>query len=197
MTSYREEAFSSRASLDALFQPFDPKDNDQIDVMVVGTKDGGIHLSIYDSFVIGCFERPLVMGSVPLQVIMHTSRPCYSTHSLLMKSSRVDQNSLYIVPMDLRFVSASSNYLSLLASKSTTLQNLLRYLHQVQVLMLSEWNAARELPAKFLLSINEDLAADGKDIVHALYHSISTGHTFPLVREWLVLHLAERVGPCY
>jgi anaphase-promoting complex subunit 4 len=96
--------------------------------------------------------------------------------------------------MDLRFVSASSKYLSLLASRSTALQNLLRYIHQVQVQMVNEWKATQDLPGKFLRNINETLREKGnRDLIQALYHSVATGHTFPAVREWLVDELSERV----
>lgn len=164
-----------------------------MDVMVVGTKEGNIHLSIYDSFVVGSFPSPVIVGGVSSHLALHSSHEQYSTHSLLMKSTRPD-GYLYFVPMDLRFVSASSHYLSLLASRSTALQNLLRYIHHVQVLMVNEWKAAHELPAKFLRNINETLGENGnRNIVQALYHSVATGHTFPAVREWLVDELTERV----
>ncbi|TAQ87852.1 hypothetical protein B7494_g3813 [Chlorociboria aeruginascens] len=180
------------SSLDPLFRPFDPKDNNAVDIMVVGTKEGKIHLSIYDSFVVGSFGSPvLVQGSTSF-LVRHASHKQYSTHSLLMKSSTPDET-LYFVPMDLRFVSTSSNYLSLLASRSTALQNLLRYIHQVQILMATEWKSTQELPGRFLRNINETLAEkNDRDIVQALYHSVATGHTFSSVREWLVDELAER-----
>ena len=110
-----------------------------------------------------------------------------------MKSSSAEDR-LYFAPMDLRFISASSNYLSLLASRSTALQNLLRYIHQVQILMTNEWKGTQELPGKFLRDINETLGENAnRTIVQALYHSVATGHTFPAVREWLVDELTERV----
>lgn len=187
-----EEVFSSRASLDALFQPFDPKDDDSVDVMVIGTREGNIHLSIYDSFVVGSFTSPVVIGGVPSHLVLHASHQQYSTHSLLMKSSYPEE-SVYFVPMDLRFVSASSRYLSLLASRSTALQNLLRYIQQVQILMISEWKSTQELPSRFLRNINDTLEENGnRNIVQALYHSVATGHTYPSVREWLVDELTER-----
>lgn len=189
---HRDDVFSSRSSLDAIFRPFDPKDNNAVDVMVVGTREGTIHVSIYDSFVIGFFSSPVIVNDVPAHLIRHASHENHSTHSLLMKSSASDH--LFLVPMDLRFISASSEYLSLLASRSTAFQNLLRYIHQVQLLMVSEWKATQELPSKFLRNINETLGEkDNRDIVQALYHSVATGHTFPPVREWLVDELSERV----
>lgn len=189
----REDVFCSRSSLDALFRPFDPKDNDSVDVMVVGTREGTIHLSIYDSFVVGSFQHPLTTGALPYYLVLHTSDELYSTHSMLMKSPS-SGDKLYFMPMDLRFISASSDYLSVLSSRSTALQNLLRYIGQVQVLMVTEWKASQELPGRFLQNINETLGQTGtRDIVQALYHSVATGHTFPVVREWLVDELMERV----
>jgi anaphase-promoting complex subunit 4 len=185
--------FCSRTSLDALFRPFDPRDNDAVDVMVVGTKEGQIHLTIYDSFVVGSFDSPLIIGGAPSHLIRHASHERYSTHALLMQPAG-SREGLYFIPMDMRFISASSEYLSLLASRSTALQNLLRYINQVESLMTSEWKATQELPGKFLRNINETLTEKGnRDIVQALYHSMATGHTFPEVREWLVDELAERV----
>jgi len=191
----REDVFCSRSSLDALFRPFDPKDNNAVDVMVVGTNEGQVHLSIYDSFVVGSFTSPTIGSEGPSHLVLHSSHEQCSTHSLLMKSP--GSASLYFVPMDLRFISASSDYLSLLASRSTNLQNLLRYIHQVQMLMVSEWKSTQELPGRFLRNINEELGKfnnGSRDIVQALYHSVATGHTFPAVKEWLVDELAERVS---
>lgn len=182
-----------------MFRLFDPKDNDAVDVMIVGGKDGRIHLSIYDSFIVGSFDSPISAANTSKtsnQLVGHASNRFYSTHGLLFGSSNPDSTSpMFFVPMDLRFVSASSAYLSLLASKSTALQNLLRYIDQVQILMGVEWEATQDLPRKFLRNINETLAEKKKDsdIVQAMYHSVTTGHTFPAVREWLVDELAERV----
>jgi anaphase-promoting complex subunit 4 len=163
--------------------------------MIVGTREGQVHLSIYDSFVVGSFSSPNIGDKGPAQMVLHASHEQCSTHTLLMKSPGSD--SLYFVPMDLRFISASSDYLSLLASRSTNLQNLLRYIHQVHLLMVSEWKSTQELPGKFLRNINETLSENSngtRDIVQALYHSVATGHTFPVVKEWLVDELAERVS---
>ena len=162
--------------------------------MVVGARRGNLHLSIYDSFVVGSFKSPVIMGGSPAQLVLHASHQDYSTHSLLLKSPD-EEGRRFFVPMDLRFVSASSDYLSLLASRSSALQNLLRYVHEVQKLMASEWKSTQDLPGKFLRNINETLMEkDNRDIVQALYHSVATGHTFPDVREWLVDELSERVN---
>ncbi|KAI1862462.1 hypothetical protein JX265_009176 [Neoarthrinium moseri] len=192
--------FTTRASLEFLFRPFSPETSDLVDVMLVGTDDGQIHLSIYDSFVIGNFKYnlPNDLGNTdPLKLMHHASNPDLSTHSLLFRpSSKGETRELYLVPMDLTFIHSSPENLSLLASKTTTLQKLLRYVRQVQMHMVYEWQSTRELPGKFLNSINESLRETGTygemDIGQAIYHSVVTGHTFPEVKEWLVDQLAER-----
>lgn len=161
--------------------------------MVVGSQEGKLHLSIYDSFVIGSFQAPSSGTNTLNHLRSHASNRRYSTHSLLLTSSDSDAQ-LSFVPLDLRFVSCSSDYLSLLASRSSALQNLLRYIHEVHRLMVLEWESTRELPRKFLRNIDEDLQEkENRNIVQALYHSVATGHTFPTVKEWLVDELAERV----
>lgn len=189
----REDVFSSVRSLFILFRPFDPNDLDSADVMVVGTREGNIHLSIYDSFVIGSFKCPLVLREGSAYLFRHASHESYSTHALLMRPIS-SENTLYFMPMDLRFMSASSDYLSILSSRSTHLHNLLRYIQHAQSLMMAEWRGTQELPSKFLRNINESLDdTSNGDIVQALYHSVATGHTFPTVRDWLVDELTERV----
>lgn len=192
--------FTTRASLEFLFQPFSPHDSDKVDVMIVGTDDGQIHVSIYDSFIIGTFKYSLPQSSerdVSLQLCHHASHPNLSTHILVFRPSKDDSAStIYLIPMDLTFIHSSPENLSLLASKTTTLQKLLRYVKQVQMHMIHEWQSTRELPTRFLNSINETLRESENygemTIGQALYHSVVTGHTFPEVKEWLIDQLAER-----
>ncbi|KAI0901529.1 anaphase-promoting complex, cyclosome, subunit 4-domain-containing protein [Annulohypoxylon nitens] len=192
--------FTTRASLEFLFQPFSPHDSDKVDVMIVGTDDGQIHVSIYDSFIIGTFKYSLPQPSerdVSLQLCHHASHPNLSTHILVFRPSKDDNAStIYLIPMDLTFIHSSPENLSLLASKTTTLQKLLRYVKQVQMHMIHEWQSTRELPTRFLNSINETLRESENygemTIGQALYHSVVTGHTFPEVKEWLIDQLAER-----
>ncbi|CAJ2506065.1 Uu.00g001950.m01.CDS01 [Anthostomella pinea] len=192
--------FTTRASLESLFPPFSPEESDKVDVMIVGTDDGRIHISIYDSFIIGSFNYTLPQPSgkpSSLQLCHHASHPDLSTHMLVFKPSGEDKTrAIYLVPMDLTFIHSSPENLSLLASKTTTLQKLLRYVKQVQMHMIHEWQSTRELPNRFVNSINETLRETGNygemNIGQALYHSVVTGHTFPEVKEWLVDQLAER-----
>jgi anaphase-promoting complex subunit 4 len=187
--------FSTTASLEFVFRPCKAEDADDVHVMVVGTADGGIHLSIYDSFVIGTL-RHSPRGDGIFQLCGHSSRPEVSTHALLLRPQSGDGTALYLVPMDLTFLRHSPVNLSLLASKTTTLQNLLRYLKQTQSHMVSEWKSSRELPSRFMLGVQDGLKkmANGEmTVVQALYHSVVTGHFFPPVKEWLLDSIAERV----
>ncbi|KAH8653357.1 anaphase-promoting complex, cyclosome, subunit 4-domain-containing protein [Xylariales sp. PMI_506] len=192
--------FTTRASLEFLFRPFTSETSDLVDIMLVGTNDGKIHVSIYDSFIIGTFQLSLpgdLTSNDALCLVDHASHPGLSTHSLLFRPlSEAKTNELFVVPMDLTFIYSSPENLSLLASKTTTLQKLLRYVNQVQTHMAYEWQSTRELPHKFLNSINAALREAGNygtmDIGQAMYHLVVTGHTFPEVKEWLVDQLAER-----
>ncbi|KAI1426225.1 anaphase-promoting complex, cyclosome, subunit 4-domain-containing protein [Xylaria sp. FL1777] len=192
--------FTTRASLEFLFRSFSQDDSDKVDVMIVGTDDGQIHISIYDSFVIGSFRYSLPPSfdkPAGLQLCGSASHLELSTHVLVFSPSAGEKTkTLYLVPIDLTFINSSPENLSLLASKTTTLQKLLRYVKQVQIHMLHEWQSTRELPNRFLNSINETLRECGTygemNIGQAMYHSVVTGHTFPEVKEWLVDQLAER-----
>lgn len=168
--------------------------------MVVGTSDGRIHLSIYDSFVIGDFRYTLPSSMYRpgvLQLVRHASHPEVSTHSLLLRSSTDDDEAVYLVPMDLPFIPSSPINISLLASKLTTLQKLLRYVKQTQLHMQVEYKNTRELPSRFLRSVEGDLeqmTSGPTNIVQGLFHTVVTGHAYEPIREWLVDNLAERVG---
>lgn len=199
--------FSTTASLDSMFPPLRLEDNDVVDVMIAGMSDGMVHLSIYDSFPIGIFKVPIKLGPTPpssqemhgqFEMCLHASHPELSTHALLMRPHGKDKvKTLYLVPMDLRFVSHSPINLSLLASKTTTLQKLLRYMKQTQIHIVNEWQSTRELPTRFLKFIQEDLVkmeSGPQNIVQALYHAMLTGHVYRPVREWLVDSIGDRVS---
>ncbi len=189
--------FSSTASLDSVFRQCRPEEADDVHVMVVGTADGGIHLSIYDSFVIGTVKpSPRGDGGV-FQLCGHSSHPEISTHMLLLRPQDGDGTALYLVPMTLGFLDCSPVNLSLLASKTTALQNLLRYLKQTQSHVVAEWKSTRELPARFMAGVEDDLKKmpnGDMTVVQALYHTVVTGHVFEPVKEWLVDTLGDRVS---
>lgn len=143
--------------------------------------------------MIGTFTVPSLPGhsGAVSSVISHAAHKNYSSHALLVQSGR----KLSFVALDLRFVGAPSGDIALLASKATTLQNLFRYINQVQQLITSHFETSQDLPNRFLSSVNEELIKNNKpSIMPAMYHSVATGHAFPEVKEWLVDELRERVS---
>lgn len=198
-TGGEDDVFSSRASIDAIFHS--AKDtSDSVDVLSVGFDDGTVHLRIFNCFEIGSFS----VGSSPglpdsYRILRHASHPLSSTHALLASPAKGDAHGpLELVTMDLRFITKSGRYLSLLASKTTQLQNLLRYIGQVQRQIEIEWKNAQELPARFLRSVNLDLQEKCQcDFITAIYHLVVTGHCFEPMKEFLSDIVGERVsGPC-
>lgn len=188
--------FTLRSGIDFLFRLPSSKDFDQVSIILVGTSDAKLHLGIHDSFMIGSFCCSSLGQSSHLQLVKHASHAQVSTHSLLLANTLSRPQTMFLTPMDLSFISSSPLNLSLLASKLTTLQNLLRYLKQAQLHMLVEWKNTRELPARFLRSVEgdlENLTYGPRNIVQALYHTVVTGHAHEPLREWLVDSLSERV----
>lgn len=195
--------FSTRTSLEFIFPALKPSEGDAIHLMVLGTDDGAIHVCIYDTFVMGTFKVPLPLSPAGtateepqplLQLRRHANHPASSTHSLLLANDSADKNAVYLLPVDFSFIFSSPLNLSLLDYKTTTFQKLFRYIRQTQVHMAGEWQAARELPARFLASIQEDLQQEPryKTIDHALRVAALAGYVPPTLKQWLVDTIAER-----
>lgn len=201
LTGFRSDdatVFTLRTGIEFLFQPPKREEYEQVNVMVVGTDDGKLQLNIYDSFLIGTFLCPIPDSETALHMVSHAAHPQLSTQALIFADKPTDTEHVHLVPMDLPFISSSPINLSLLASKLTTLQKLLRYIKQTQLHMQVEWKNTRELPSRFLRSVQgdlEELPSGPRSIVPALYHTVVTGHAYEPVREWLVDSLAERVSP--
>ncbi|KAJ5491352.1 hypothetical protein N7539_002919 [Penicillium diatomitis] len=196
-TGAEDDLFSSRASIDAIFHASAKDNSDSVDVLFVGLDDGSVHLRIFDCFEIGSFpifepEEVAEAGSV----LRHASHPLSSTHALLVShggNKGQPKTPLRLVTLDLRFITKSGRYLSLLASKTTQLQNLLRYIGQVQKQIELEWKTAQELPARFLRNANQDLQERCQcDFTTAIYHLVVTGHCFEPLKEFLVDIVGER-----
>lgn len=196
-TGAEDDLFSSRASIDAIFHSSAKDTGDSVDVLFVGFDDGRVHLRIFDCFEIGSFPIGESTGQAEsCQILRHASHPLSSTHALLASpGAGQDQGPLALVTLDLRFITKSGRYLSLLASKTTQLQNLLRYIGQVQRQIELEWKNAQELPFRFLRSVNMDLEEKCQcDFTTAIYHLVATGHAFEPMKEFLVDIVGERVS---
>lgn len=195
MNKFRDDVFNSQVSLNALFQPLTTSSTDSADILIMGFGDGSIHLSIYEFFEIGSFTLQQASQNFSnSKPILHCSHPYHTTHALVVLNESSGEEELYLVPLDLRLVSSAGRYLSLLASKSAQLHNILRYIRQVQREMCVELKAAQDLPNKFIRSIEETLRHKADYTwVDAAYHLVVTGNCYPDVKEWLVDELGERV----
>ncbi|QGA15092.1 hypothetical protein EYB26_002748 [Talaromyces marneffei] len=192
-----EDLFSSRASLDTIFQSFNRMTSDAVDVLFVGLNDGRAHLRIFDCFEIGNFSVAAnkTPASTQVETLAHSSHPMSSTHAIVLseKADGVPNSILKVMSLDLRFITKSGRYLSLLAFKITQLQNLLRYINQTQRQITLEWKNVYELPARFMRSIADELQEKCHcDFVTALYHLVVTGNCFPPVKDFLVDIVGER-----
>ena len=202
LMSRSDEVFSSRVSMDAIFHSSKKEFDDSADVLLVGHEDGKMHLSIYDFFEIGTFDAqqisPDLQSSKPL---LHSSHPFCSSHAVIFsvirylgEPIRQNEGELFFVPFDLRLIPETGRYLSLLASKSTQLQNVLRYIRETQIQMYNEFKSSQELPHKFIRNIEDMLRQNNEpNFMNATYHLVVTGNCYPSMKEWLVDELGERV----
>lgn len=186
-----DDVFGSRASIDSIFHTTNKNTGDSVDVLLAGFDDGTIHLRIFDCFDVGCFHVGSSLGSATnSRILLHAFHPISSTHSLLFST----ENGMRLITLDLRFITKSGRYLSLLASKITQLQNLLRYIKQVQAQIQLEWKNSQDLPGRYIRNVTEDLQDKcACDFVTAAYHLLVTGDCFEPLREFLVDVLGERV----
>ena len=177
--------------MDSIFQTPTSSSTDPADVLAVGFEDGTVHLSIYDFFEIGMFNVAPVSSAMDVcRPIIHCSHPFSTTHIMLASTG----DDLRIVPIDLRMISRAGRYLSALASKATQLQNILRYLRQVQKQLHGDFKASQDLPKRFIGNMEDDLRANSDCTwEQAAYHLVVTGDCYPEVKEWLVDQVGERV----
>ena len=173
---------------------------DGVDVLLAGFDDGSVHLRIFSCFEIGSLNVrssfPEAAGNSCCRALKHSWTPPSSTHSLLFSLSHSGSNRMQIrlLTLDLLFINKSGQYLSLLASKVTQLQNLLRYIKQTQNQISLEWKNAQELPSRFIANVDEDLQEKFQcDFVTAAYHLIVTGNCFEPVKEFFVDQVGDRV----
>jgi anaphase-promoting complex subunit 4 len=130
-------------------------------------------------------------------VIKHVAHPLSSTHALIVQTqTKKNDDRIHVIALDLNFIPQTSPYyLPTLATKSTQLLNLLRYLTQISAHVSIELRGAFDLPGKFIRNINQTLAqsADGPvDFVTAAYQLVVTGDCSDELREWMIDEVGER-----
>ena len=212
-TGADDDVFSTRNSVDTIFHPQSSAaaqqkaSGDTVDVLLARIQDCSLHIRIFDSFEIGDVDVSLSLpkGLKGRSIIQHASHPFASTHYFVVEAesnghaiaSGAPTNgeaSLHLLGLDLRFITQSSYNLPLLASKATQLQNLLRYILQIQSQLSQEVRTAFDLPSRFLRNVNESLAEQDNtsSFTTAAYHLMVTGIIDPRLKEWLVDEVGER-----
>ncbi|KPI43848.1 Anaphase-promoting complex subunit 4 [Cyphellophora attinorum] len=215
-TGTDDDLFSTRHSIDTIFHAANTNtsdtgsfgahgDHDTVDVLLTNVDKCNIHISMYDSFVVGTVDAALALpkGFKGTRVIQDASHPFLTTHFLVLeavkdgpvRSSKLAPDlSLHVVALDLRFITQTGYNLPLLATKATQLQNLLRYLIQVSTLLSAEVRTAFDLPQRFVANISESLAEDdpAASFMTQAYQLIIMGTCNEKFREWLVDQVGER-----
>jgi anaphase-promoting complex subunit 4 len=199
-----DDVFSTRVSMDTIFHSHNSTSSrtsnyDKVDVLLTGFEDGTVYIRIFNCFDIGKID---VSSSLPsdiktCKVVQHIAHSLSPTHALILKTTtEKNDDQLHIVALDLNFIPQTSPYyLSTLATKSTQLLNLLRYLTQTSTHLSIELRGAFDLPAKFIRNINETLAQspDGPtNFVTAAYQLVVTGRCSDEFQDWLVDEVGER-----
>ena len=212
-TGADDDVFSTRNSIDTIFHPQSSAaaqqkaSGDIVDMLVARTHHCSMHVRIFDSFEIGIVDaaQALPKGLKGRRIVQHASHPLLSTHFLVVEAEAdgptsrggkqtKDDTSLHLVGLDLRFLTQTSYNLPLVAAKATQLQNLLRYISQIQSQLSQEVRTAFDLPSRFLRNVNESLAEQDSSasFTTAAYHLVVTGAIDPRLKEWLVDEVGER-----
>jgi anaphase-promoting complex subunit 4 len=172
---------------------------DKVDVLLTGFQDGTVYIRIFNCFDIGKIDvsTSLPSGSRTCKIVQHIAHPLSPTHALILQTTTVkNDDQLHVVALDLNFIPQTSPYyLSTLATKSTQLLNLLRYLTQTSTHLSIELRGAFELPAKLIRNINETLAQspDGPtNFITAAYQLVVTGRCSDEFQDWMLDEVGER-----
>ena len=212
-----EDIFSTRTSLDAMFQPV--RQHNQAlttNVIAVAHTDAHVHIRIFDSFEIGDInintshnQRSNQSSDRILRIISHpfshrifflvqselAALTSPSRHTRSKNFSDVDTTSLHLVALNLNFLKDLPWTISVLATKATQLQNLIRYIHQIESQLTREVKTAFDLPRRFLSALDGDLQeedGEGNTFETCAYHAMLTGEVGGKFKEWLTDVLNER-----
>ncbi|RMZ88517.1 hypothetical protein DV736_g4259, partial [Chaetothyriales sp. CBS 134916] len=213
-TGADDDIFSSRAAIDSVFHSGLAVSSSpagqvgMIDMLLHRRLQSEVWFRMFDSFEIGSINlsSALPKGLAISRMLAIMGHPLLSDYYFVVEteSDRVlprssdegnrHRTSLQLLRVQLLLLNQTSTHLPLLAAKATQLQNLLRYLQQIQVQLTSEVRTAFDLPRRFLGNVNESLSDDGGSASFrtAAYHLIVTGECDRRLKEWLVDDMGER-----
>jgi len=95
--------------------------------------------------------------------------------------------------MDILFIQQFGQYLFQLASTSTRVQALLRYIKETVVALEAEFKAMNDLAQRYVSIIDEDVKKQGSEVSLEFFELLVTGVPSGILKEWLVDVLTERV----
>ena len=197
------EVFSSQASIDTLFHSHHLRDHNAVDILLSCHRDKTVSATIYDSLEIGQVKIPDDWGMGDCSILCCASHPYTTSHSLLIEYSErsasdtntASKTRIAYAPLNIRFIQSAGMYLPTIVSKTTQLQNLLKYLQQTIKFGVALWHQAQDLPSRFIRNVGDSLAEKSEpSFVENLYHLAMTGNCLPTIKEWLIDELAESVS---
>ncbi|KAH8153432.1 uncharacterized protein LAJ45_02244 [Morchella importuna] len=188
-----DSTFTSKVTLDALINSVTKGgEGDNLDVLLIGEEGGKILLNVFDSFLIGTMELSSLSHQLKphSKLLRHTASSDLSTHSLLIHEPQT--NNILFATMDILFIQQFGQYLFQLASTSTRVQALLRYIQEAVVALETEFKTMNDLAQRYVSIIDEDVRKQGSEVSLEFFELLVTGVPSEVLREWLVDVLTER-----
>ncbi|PWW79833.1 hypothetical protein C7212DRAFT_273504 [Tuber magnatum] len=188
-----ESTFTSKVTLDALINSVTKSgEGKNLDVLLIGEEDGKILLNVFDSFLIGTMDLSSLSDRLrpSSRLLRHTASSDLSTHSLLIED--VQSENILFATMDILFIQQFGQYLFQLASTSTRVQALLRYIKETVVALEAEFKAMSDLAQRYVSIIDEDVKKQGSEVSLEFFELLVTGVPSGILKEWLVDVLTER-----
>lgn len=190
------ELFASQVSLDAAIHSKNVSHQNDVDTLMLCEDNAGVRVILYDALSLGSIDSAGGAATMQYRFLKHASHPFHSTHMFLTESRIVSENpAISIQPLQLGFLQRGGTHLQIIQSKTAELQYLVQYVGEALLGIHHHWQHALDLPSRFMKFVNEDLQEkDNTTLAQSLLHLACTGHCPPLLKEWLVDTLAERVS---
>jgi hypothetical protein len=126
-----------------------------------------------------------------LQLLRHTASSDLLTHALLMSEPTPDK--LVFSTMDVLFIQQFGQYLFQLASTSTRVQALIRYMRETVTSLEAGFASMNDFTQKYVRIIDEDAQKIDSNVGLELFEFLVTGGPSPPLKEWLSDTLTDRV----
>jgi anaphase-promoting complex subunit 4 len=190
------ELFASQVSLDAALHRGTTHELNALNSFLLSDEHGAVRLVLYDSLSIGSVSVPSSWKVQTVMHLKHASHPFAHSHSLLSHVKMNDDTSkLALMPISLRFLKSAGRNIHFIDFKTAQLSTLVQYIGESILALHHHWKHALDLPFKFQRNISETLEEkEEPTLTQSLYQLAATGYCSPIMKEWLVDELAERVS---